>query len=154
MIVSAIFWFAIVGKLLIGYLSDHFDKILIMFIMVIALIVGLTILRFSRADNFWDILLCGSLRHWLQWHLHHDTAGHCGILFRRVLWKDSWHINHGGCWSRRHCDYGNRTMQGAFNSYLPVFEMLIGLACMVALLVLFLFKMRRNILQKAQPALS
>jgi len=37
---------------------------------------------------------------------------------------------------------------------LPVFEMRIGLACMVALLVLFLFKMRRNILQKAQPALS
>jgi hypothetical protein len=45
-------------------------------------------------------------------------------------------------------------MQGAFNSYLPVFEMLIGLACIVAFLVLFLFKMRRNILQKAHPALS
>jgi hypothetical protein len=42
----------------------------------------------------------------------------------------------------------------SLKSYLPVFEMLIGLACIVAFLVLFLFRMRRNILQKAQPALS
>jgi hypothetical protein len=36
---------------------------------------------------------------------------------------------------------------------LPMFEMLIGLTCLVAIL-LFLRRMRRNILQKAQSALS
>jgi hypothetical protein len=45
-------------------------------------------------------------------------------------------------------------MQGACNSYLPVFEMLIGLTSVVAFLVLFLFRMRRSILKKMQPALS
>ena len=50
-IVSTLFWFAIVGKLLIGYLSDHFDKILILFTVVLALIAGLSILRFSGAGH-------------------------------------------------------------------------------------------------------
>ena len=43
-------------------------------------------------------------------------------------------------------------VQGAFNSYLPVFEMLIGLTFAAAVLVLFLRKMRRNNPQQNQPA--
>jgi hypothetical protein len=45
-------------------------------------------------------------------------------------------------------------IQGAYNSYFPVLEMLIGLTCVVAILVLFLRKMRRNILHKHESALS
>jgi MFS family permease len=43
-------------------------------------------------------------------------------------------------------------MQGAFKSYVPVIEMLIGLGCAVAVLVLFLYRMRRSILQKPLTA--
>jgi hypothetical protein len=45
-------------------------------------------------------------------------------------------------------------MQGAFKSYVPVIEMLIGLGCIVAVLVLFLYRMRRSILQKPLTAES
>jgi len=36
-------------------------------------------------------------------------------------------------------------LQGAFHSYLPVIETLIGLTCFVAIFVLFLRRMRRNL---------
>jgi hypothetical protein len=45
-------------------------------------------------------------------------------------------------------------MQESFGSYLPVLNVLIALGSMVAILVLFLFKMRRNILQRVQPQLA
>ena len=41
-------------------------------------------------------------------------------------------------------------MQTSFKSYLPVFDLLIALTCIVAVLVLWLYRMRRNAPQ-AQP---
>lgn len=45
LILSTFFWAAVVGKVLFGYLSDIFDKGLIMFISVINLLLGLVVLR-------------------------------------------------------------------------------------------------------------
>jgi MFS transporter, OFA family, oxalate/formate antiporter len=154
-IVSAIFWFAIAGKLLIGYLSDHVDKILLMFIVVIALIAGLTILRFSSANNLLGLYSYAAV----------FGIGYSGTftMIQLVIAEFYSGESYGrilGILTMVDVGAGGiaitviARMQGAFNSYLPVFEMLIGLACIVALLVLFLFRMRRNILQKVQPALS
>jgi MFS transporter, OFA family, oxalate/formate antiporter len=155
MIVSALFWFSILGKLLIGYLSDHFDKISIMFMVVVALIVGLSILRFSNADNLlglygyaaiFGIGYSGTFT-MIQLVIAEFFSGHSyGKILGILTMVD---VGSGGI-----AITVIAKVQEAYNSYLPVFEMLIGLTCIVAILVLFLRKMRRSILQKNQPAPS
>ncbi len=154
-IVSAIFWFAILGKLLIGFLSDHFDKIVIMFIVVVALIAGLSILRFSSADNLPGLYCYAAV----------FGIGYSGTFTMIQLVIAEFYSGHSygkilGVLTMVDVGAGGLAitviahMQGAFNSYLPVFELLIGLTSVVAILVLFLYRMRRNILQNGQPALS
>jgi MFS transporter, OFA family, oxalate/formate antiporter len=155
LIVSTIFWFAIIGKLLIGYLSDHFDKILLMFIVVIILLVGLAILRFSSADNLLGLYCYAAI----------FGIGYSGTFTMIQLVIAEFYSGHSygkilGILTMVDVGAGGLTitvmarMQGAYKSYLPVFEMLIGLTCVVAIMVLFLYRMRRNILQNSQPALS
>jgi sugar phosphate permease len=152
-IVSAIFWFAIIGKLVIGYLSDHFDKILIMFIVVIALIGGLVILRFSSSDNLLGLYCYAAV----------FGIGYSGTftMIQLVIAEFYSGQSYGkilGILTMVDVGAGGiaitviARMQEAFNTYMPVFEMLIALTSIVAFLVLFLFKMRRNILRKIQPA--
>ena len=45
-------------------------------------------------------------------------------------------------------------MQSAFNSYLPVINILIGLCCLVAVVVVLLYKTRPGSAQSTEPALS
>jgi hypothetical protein len=45
-------------------------------------------------------------------------------------------------------------MRMAFGSYLPVFEVLIGICCAVAVAAAILHKMRLNALRQAEAALS
>jgi MFS transporter, OFA family, oxalate/formate antiporter len=155
MIVSALFWFSIAGKLLIGYLSDHFDKITIMFIVVVALIVGLSILRFSNAGNLLGLygyaavfgLGYSGTFTMIQLVIAEFFSGQSyGKILGILTMVD---VGSGGI-----AITAIAKVQGAYNSYLPVFEMLIGLTCVVAILVLFLRKMRRNILHKQEAALS
>jgi sugar phosphate permease len=149
LIVSAIFWFAIIGKLLIGYLSDHFDKILILFIVVIALIGGLLILRFSSAENLFGLYCYAAV----------FGIGYSGTftMIQLVIAEFYSGPSYGkilGILTMVDVGSGGiaitviARMQGGYHSYLPVFELLIVLAGIVAFLVLFLFRMRRNILQK------
>jgi sugar phosphate permease len=155
LIVSAIFWFSMGGKLLIGYLSDHFDKILIMFVMVITLIIGLTILRFSSADNLLGLYCYAAV----------FGMGYSGTftMIQLVIAEFFSGQSYGkilGILTMVDVGSGGLAitviakMQGAYNSYLPVIEMLIVLSCLVAIMVLFLRKMRRNILQQNEAALS
>lgn len=152
-IVSSIFWFAIIGKLLIGYLSDHFDKILIMFIVVLALIGGLIILRFSSAENLFGLYCYAAV----------FGIGYSGTftMIQLVIAEFYSGQSYGkilGILTMVDVGAGGiaitviAMMQEAFKSYLPVFEMLIVLTSMVAFLVLFLFRMRRTVLQKMQAA--
>ena len=55
LIFSAIFWSAIAGKFLLGYLSDRRDKILLMFFVVMLLIIGHVFLRLSSADDLMSL---------------------------------------------------------------------------------------------------
>jgi len=148
-IVSTIFWFAIVGKLLIGYLSDHFDKILIMFVVVVALIAGLTILRFSSADHLprlygyaavFGIGYSGTFT-MIQLVIAEFYSGRSyGKILGVLTMVD---VASGGI-----AITVIARMQETLNSYRPVIEVLIGLSCIVAVLVLFLYRMRRKIMHK------
>ncbi|HTY63792.1 MAG TPA: MFS transporter [Acidobacteriota bacterium] len=154
-IVSAIFWFAIVGKLLIGYLSDHFDKIAIMFIVVIILTAGLTILRFSSANNLFGLFCYAAVFGigysgtftMIQLVIAEFYSGQSYGKILGIL--TSVDVGAGGI-----AITAIALMHDAFKSYLPVFEMLIGLTSVVAILVLSLFKFRRNILHRAMPPTS
>jgi sugar phosphate permease len=155
LIISALFWFAIVGKLLIGYLSDHFDKILIMFVVVVFLIAGLSVLRLSSAHNLLGLYCYAAI----------FGIGYSGTftMIQLVIAEFFSGQSYGkilGILTMVDVGAGGiaitviARMQGAFHSYFPVFEMLIGLSILVAILVLFLRKMRRDILQKKQAAFS
>jgi MFS family permease len=148
-IVSAIFWFAIIGKLLIGYLSDHFDKIVIMFIVVIALVIGLSILRFSSADHMLRLYCYAAV----------FGIGYSGTFTMIQLVIAEFYYGHSygkilGILTMVDVGSGGiaitviARMQEAYKSYLPVIQMLIALCCIVAILVLLLYRMRRNVLRK------
>jgi MFS transporter, OFA family, oxalate/formate antiporter len=152
-IVSAVFWFAIIGKLLIGYLSDHFDKIIIMFIVVIALAVGLSILRFSSADHLLGLYCYAAV----------FGIGYSGTftMIQLVIAEFYSGQSYGkilGILTMVDVGSGGLAitviarMQESYQSYLPVIQMLIALCCVVAILVLLLYRMRRNILRKAVVA--
>ncbi|MCY4210433.1 MAG: MFS transporter [Gammaproteobacteria bacterium] len=51
LIFSLFFWCAIIGKLLLGWLSDKLNKLWVMFSTVLSLILGLALLRLVSADN-------------------------------------------------------------------------------------------------------
>jgi len=154
-IVSAIFWFAIVGKLLFGFLSDRFDKILMMLIVVVLLGVGLSILRISSADNLlglysyaavYGIGFSGTFA-MIQLVIAEFFSGQSYGRILGVL--TSIDVAAGGI-----AITVIAMMKETFGSYLPVIEILIGLCCLVAVMVAFLYTMRRKMFSKAQPELS
>jgi sugar phosphate permease len=155
-IVSTLFGFSILGMLLIGYLGDHFDKIFVMSAVVVALAVGLTILRFSSADNLLGLYFYaaifgvgyGGTFTMIQLVIAEFFSGQSyGKILGILTMVD---VSSGGI-----AITTIARVQGAYNSYLPVFAILIALTCVTAILVLFLRGMRRNILLKLeQPAMS
>jgi OFA family oxalate/formate antiporter-like MFS transporter len=143
LVISAIFWFAITGKLLFGFLSDRFDKTLIMFIAVINLILGLSILRFSSAENpislygyaaVFGIGFSGTFT-MIQLVIADFFSGQSyGKILGILTMVD---VSSGGIGITVIA-----RMQSAFNSYLPVIHILIGLCCIVAVAVVLLYRMR------------
>jgi MFS transporter, OFA family, oxalate/formate antiporter len=155
LIISSIFWFAIIGKLLIGYLSDHFDKIIIMFIVVVALIAGLVLLRFSSGNNLFELYCYAAIFGigysgtftMIQLVIAEFFAGQSyGKILGILTMVD---VGAGGL-----AITVIAKVQEAFHSYFPAIEMLIALTCLVAILVLFLRCMRRDLLGKSQPGFS
>ena len=143
LVISAIFWFAITGKLLFGFLSDRFDKTLIMFLAVINLILGLSILRFSSAENpislygyaaVFGIGFSGTFT-MIQLVIADFFSGQSyGKILGILTMVD---VSSGGIGITVIA-----RMQSAFNSYLPVIHILIGLCCIVAVAVVLLYRMR------------
>lgn len=144
-IVSTLFWFAIVGKLLIGYLSDHFNKTLMLFTAIVFLIIGLSLLRLSSAGNIWTLFTYAAV----------FGIGYSGTftMIQLVIAE----LYSGRSYGRilgilTMVDVGAAgiaitalaRMESIFKSYLPVFEILIGLACLAALLILWMHRMNRK----------
>ncbi len=152
-IVSAIFWFAIIGKLSIGYLSDHFNKILMMFTVIVILAGGLVLLRISSADNLFGLYCYAAA----------FGIGYSGTftMIQLVIAEFYSGQSYGkilGVLTMVDVGAGGiaitvlAKMQGAYNSYLPVIEFLTGLTCFVAVLILLLYRMRRNTRRDTLPA--
>jgi sugar phosphate permease len=146
-IASAIFWFAIPGKLLFGYLSDRFDKVLIMLIVVVLLIAGLSMLRMATADNLWTLYgyaavygigFSGTFA-MIQLVIAEFFAGRSYGKILGVLTTVD--VAAGGI-----AITVIAIMKEAFNSYLPVIEILIGMCCLVAVMIVFLYRMRARVL--------
>lgn len=154
-IISSIFWFAIMGKILFGFLSDRFDKTIMMFIVVLNLIAGLLILRFSSAGNpislygyaaVFGIGFSGTFT-MIQMVIADFFAGQSyGKILGILTMVD---VASGGIGITVIAK-----MQGTFNSYLPVINTLIGLCCLVAIVVALLYKIRPVSTQSTEPALS
>jgi sugar phosphate permease len=141
-IVSVFFWFAIVGKMLFGYLSDRLDKTLVMLIAVINLILGLLILRFSSPDNLslyvyaavFGVGFSGTFT-MIQLVIAEFFAGRSyGRILGILTMVD---VGSGGIGIT-----AIAKMQSAYGSYFPVVEVLIGLCFLVAVAVAFLHRLR------------
>jgi sugar phosphate permease len=155
LIISTIFWFAITGKLLFGFLSDRFDKTLMMFMVVINLILGLSILRFTSADHpislygyaaVFGIGFSGTFT-MIQLVIADFFSGRSyGKILGILTMVD---VSSGGIGITVIA-----RMQSAFNSYLPVINILIGLCCLVAVVVVLLYKLRPSSERSTEPALS
>jgi len=146
LIVSVTFWFAIVGKLLFGWLSDRFNKVIIMFLGVVNLLLGLLILRLSSVDNItslyayaavFGIGFSGTFT-MIQLVIAEFFAGKSyGRILGILTMID---VGSGGL-----AIEVLARMRSAFGSYLPVIELLMGVCCVVAVMVILLWRMRLNI---------
>jgi sugar phosphate permease len=145
LIASAIFWFAIAGKFFFGYLSDRFDKILMMVIVVVLLIIGLVFLRLSSAGNLLSLyayaavfgLGFGGTFTMIQRVIAEFFAGRSYGRILGIL--TSVDVACAGISvtiiAKMHTEY---------QSYFPIIEILIAGGCVVAVMVAFLYRIRRT----------
>ena len=146
LITSVFFSFAIVGKLVLGWLSDRFNKILIMFGSVLNLIIGLFILRLADAGNVTVLYTYaviygigyGGMFTMMQLVIAELYASKSyGRILGILTMVD---IGIGGLGIPA---FG--LMQGAFGSYMPILEIMMGLNVVIAVTVLVLYRMRKSV---------
>lgn len=138
---SIFFWCAVVGKLIFGWLSDHYNKIIIMLIAVINLTLGLLAIRFSTPETIYLLYLytviygigfSGAFT-MIQLLIAHFFSGNS---FGRIL----------GLYMMIEIIAGGigvgivGRIQTANGSYAPAFDTLIGLNIIVALTIIVLYK--------------
>jgi MFS transporter, OFA family, oxalate/formate antiporter len=156
LISSAFFTFAIVGKLALGWLADRFSKTLIMFCSVLNLIIGLFILRLSGGGSLAVLYAYaviygigyGGMFTMIQLVIADFYAGkHYGRILGMLTMVD---VAAGGLGIP-----AVGLMQGAFGTYMPVLEVLMGLYVFTGITVLVLHRLRRSALAAlAEPALT
>jgi sugar phosphate permease len=156
LITSAFFTFAIVGKLALGWLADRFSKTLIMFCSVLNLIIGLFILRLSGGGNLAVLYAYaiiygigyGGMFTMIQLVIADFYAGkHYGRILGMLTMVD---VAAGGLGIP-----AVGMIQGAFGTYMPVLEILMGLFAVTGIAVLVLHRLRRKAVAAAdEPALA
>jgi MFS transporter, OFA family, oxalate/formate antiporter len=156
LISSAFFTFAIVGKLALGWLADRFSKTLIMFCSVLNLIIGLFILRMSGGGNIAVLYAYaiiygigyGGMFTMIQLVIADFYAGkHYGRILGMLTMVD---VAAGGLGIP-----AVGLIQGAFGTYMPVLEILMGLFAVTGIAVLVLHRLRRRaVAAAAGPALA
>lgn len=143
LISSVFFSFAVVGKLVLGWLADRYNKIMIMFFSVLNLILGLTILRMASGHSIAVLYAYavvygigyGGMFTMMQLVIAEFYAGQSyGRILGILTMVD---IGVGGLGIPA---FG--LLQGRFGSYMPVLEIMIGLNCVVAVVVLILNRLR------------
>ena len=141
---SLFFTFAIIGKLVLGWLADRYNKTLIMFGAVLNLIAGLLILRLAHAGDI-SILYTYAVVYGLGYGGMFTMMQlvfaefYAGKSYGRILGiLTTANIGIGGLGIPA---FG--LMQGAFGSYMPVLEIMVGLNAVIAVTVLVLYRMRK-----------
>jgi sugar phosphate permease len=156
LISSAFFTFAIVGKLSLGWLADRFSKTMIMFCSVLNLIIGLFILRLSGGGNLAFLYAYavvygigyGGMFTMIQLVIADFYAGkHYGRILGMLTMVD---VAAGGLGIP-----AVGLMQGAFGTYMPALEILMGLYAVTGITVLVLHRLRqRAVAAAAELALT
>ena len=152
LIFSAIFWFAIAGKILFGYLSDRFDKIFMMCIVVIMLLLGLTFLRLSSAANLLNLwgyaavfgMGFGGTFAMIQLVIAEFFAGKSFGKILGILTAVD--VACGGLGISVIAE-----LEKIYGSYLPVIEILMGMTGAVAVMVIILLRIRRKHPRRLEP---
>lgn len=144
LIFSLFFWAAIVGKFAFGWLSDMFNKVVIMLLAVLCFMAGLALLPVITADNksllqLYALLFgvgFGGTFSMIQLVLAECFAGaHFGKILAMFTMIDSL----AGAAGIKYLGWA-RVEQG---SYLPAFEQLLALCAASAILTAALLWMRR-----------
>ena len=143
LIFSLFFWFAIIGKFMLSWLSDKYNKLSIMLIAVLSLILGLLLLRTVSADNI-SVLYgyaaifgvgFGGAFSMIQLVLAEYFSGaHYGKILALLTMVDSLAGSVG-------VNYLGR-VRVATGSYLPAFDLLIVVCAVSAILVAVLMRQR------------
>jgi sugar phosphate permease len=149
---SAIFWFAITGKILFGHMGDRYDKILIMCFVVLLLLIGLVFLRMSSAGNLAILygyaavfgLGFGGTFALIQLVIAEFFAGRSYGKILGILTAVD--VASGGLGISVLSE-----LKKIYGSYLPVIEILIAMTFVVAVLVVALFRMRRSQSRRMKP---
>jgi MFS family permease len=152
LIFSAIFWFAITGKILFGHLGDRHDKILIMCLVVFLLLIGLVFLRMSGSGN--PAILYGYAAVFglgfggtfalIQLVIAEFFAGRSYGKILGILTAVD--VAAGGLGISVLAE-----LEKIYGSYLPVIEILIVMTFIVAVLVMALFVIRRSQSRRVKP---
>ena len=141
LMISLFFWFAIIGTLLLSWLSDIVDKLRVMLSAVLSLILGLVLLRTVSADNTLALygyaaifgIGFGGAFSMIQLVLAEYFSGaHYGKILAMLTMVDSLAGSAGVNYLGR-----VRVAQG---SYLPAFELLILICVVSAILITVLMR--------------
>lgn len=145
LIFSLFFWFAIIGKLFLSWISDKVDKLKVMLTAVLSLIFGLFLLRTVSADNMVALygyaaifgIGFGGTFSMIQLVLAEYFSGASyGKILALITMVDSLAGSAGVNYLGR-----VRVAQG---SYLPAFDLLIMICAVSAFLVIVLMRQRRG----------
>jgi sugar phosphate permease len=156
LITSVFFTFAIVGKLVLGWLADRHSKTLIMLYSVVNLIIGLAVLRISGGSTVVVLYAYaviygigyGGMFTMIQLVIAEFYAGKSyGRILGILTMVD---VGAGGLGIP-----AVGLLQGAFGTYMPVLEILMGLYFLTGISVLVLYRyQRKSAAAVAAPALT
>lgn len=144
LIFSMFFWFAIIGKLLLSWLSDAVNKLQVMLAAVLSLILGLFLLRMVSADNtlvlygyaaIFGIGFGGSFSMIQLVLADYFSGASYGKILALLTTVDSLAGSVGVKYLGQ--------VRVAEGSYLPAFDLLIAMCAVSAVLVLVLMRLKR-----------
>ena len=144
-IFSIFFWSAVVGKLLFGWLGDIFNKILIMLAAVMALIIGLALLRISSAENtvlLYSYAVVGGIGFSGTFSMIQLVLAEyfSGASFGKILAVFTMVDALAGSLGIKYLGHARVAQE----SYLPAFDLLIVSCVVSAILIVVLMKLKRT----------
>ncbi|MEX2367815.1 MAG: MFS transporter [Pseudohongiellaceae bacterium] len=146
LLISVYFWFAMLGKIIFGWMGDRYDKCIVMLNGVVFLVAGLTFMRYYGANGLFLYAAIygvgfGGTFTMIQLLIAQFYSGaHYGKILGMLTMID---VAAGGLGIP-----AMALLQQGFGSYMPVLEILIMLTLIIGLSVVVFFQSRK--LQESQ----